>query len=142
MTKQTTLKVPVQYKRIIDGMILQMPGGMLHDTNYTRGADSYSQAAQWWADDMTKVGHNRWSVDYVMDVVNPFRARLQLTGYCKSGSRAYMEFSDELGQKWPMFLKDATKLLSSASMDNGLIEEFEYETIKRGTAYGIRKVKS
>jgi hypothetical protein len=141
MIRQTTLKVPVSYKRVIDGLILQIPGGMLHDTNYSRGADSYAQAAQNWADDLAKHGHNRWSVEYVMDVVNPFRARLRVTGYYKSGSSAYLAFVDELGQEWPMFLKDAAELLSMASMDNGLIEEFEYETIKRGTAYGIRKVQ-
>lgn len=131
MAKQSTLKVPVIYQR----------GGMLHDTNYARGAQSRQEAAQNWADDMAKHGHNRWSVNYVMEVLPNFRARMRVTGYYKNRSAANMVVTDEQGQKWPMFLGDLAELLESANMENGWIEENEYEAIKRGTAYGIRKVK-
>jgi hypothetical protein len=140
MPKQ--LLVPVKYKRIVNDELVQRPGGMLHDTNYARGASSRAEAAAQWAADFLKVGHNRWSVAYVMEVVNPFRARLRVTGYTKSGSSAYLEFQDVYGQSWPMFLKDATELLATATMKDGWIQQYEYETVKRGTAYGIRKVRN
>jgi hypothetical protein len=140
MPKQ--LLVPVRYKRIVNDELVQQPGGMLHDTQYARGATSRAEAADNWADDFMKLGHNCWSVEYVWEHVPNFIASLHLIDYYKHGSSSYLRFIDQDGNRWPMFLGDAVELLTEANMTDGWIEGHEYEVIKRGSAYGIRKVKS
>ena len=139
MSKQ--LLVPVLVKRVVNGELeLVRCAGMLHDTNYARGAISHDEAARQWAEDYQKNGHNRWSVEYVMDVIPPFNAMLRLVQNYKSGNSAYLIFEDQDGNRWPMFLKDAVEFLTRANLTLGWSEVATFETIKRGNAYAIRMV--
>ena len=139
MSKQ--LKVPVSVKRVVNGELeLVRCAGILHDTNYARGAISHDEAARDWAADYAKVGHNRWSAEYVMDVVNPFRTQLRLLDHYKHGNSAYFTFEDTNGNRWPMFMGDAVALLRRANLTDGWTEPAMFEPIKRGTAYAIRMV--
>lgn len=135
------LLVPVRVKRVANGELeLVKCAGMLHDTNYARGAMSHDEAARQWAEDYQKNGHNRWSVEYVMQVVPRFLASLRLVDNYKSGNSAYLIFKDHRGNLWPMFLKDAVEFFSRANLTDGWAEVLPFETIKRGNAYAIRMV--
>lgn len=113
----------------------------MHDTDYCRGATSVAELKKQWDDDTQKVGHNRWSAEYVMEVVPPFTARVHVIGSTKYRSAVFFTVEDDNGDHWPMFLVDMTEMLRDANMVNGWTEPLTFETCKRGTAYGIRVMK-
>jgi hypothetical protein len=136
------LKVPVRYKVVVAGVPMQKPGsGILHDTNYAKGAISRDEAARQWADDYAKSGHNRWSVEYVMEEVEPFVASLRFKKMYRSGHSSYTVWEDRKGGEWPIMLADLADLLGHVDLANGWTEVHTWEVCKRGTAYGIRMVK-
>jgi hypothetical protein len=114
-------------------------GGIMHDTDYARGAESVEHAAHIDNECLAKSGHMRWGADYIMAEVEPFPAYLRVL---RVGHKsAYVELMDTEGRAYPMFLTDYVALMATASATDGLIDERMYETCKKGSAYGIRPVK-
>ena len=140
MPRVRVLEVPVRYKAVVDGVPVIKRSGMMHDTGYSRGATSVAELTQQWDADMQDTGHNRWSPEYVMEVVPPFTARVRVIESTKYRSAVFFTVEDEAGDTWPMFLTDMTALLRGANMDKGWTDRLTFETCKRGTAYGIRVV--
>jgi hypothetical protein len=116
-------------------------GAILHDTDYARGAASRAEAAAINAEEDARHGHHRWGVEYVREPVEPFKARLRFKEMYRSGHSAYSVWEDQQGRNWPILLADLADLLTTANLDNGWTEPYTWEVTKRGTAYGIRKVK-
>lgn len=134
------LEVPVRYKAIVDGVPVIKRSGMFHDLAYSWGATSVAELTKQWDTDMQKQGHNKWSPEYVMEVVPPFTARVRVIDSTKYRSAVFFTVVDEDGARWPMFLTDMTAMLKDANMTDGWTEPLTFETCKRGTAYGIRVV--
>jgi len=123
---------------------VRQPGSktIFHDTDYMRGADSREHAAQI---DAQLDEHGRthgYGASYVMEVVLPFTATLRIHDYYKRGSSSYVVLADADGNRYPMFLGDLVTLLAEATMEDGWITATMYETCKKGSAYGIRRVLS
>jgi hypothetical protein len=114
-------------------------GGIMHDTDYARGAESVEAAAYIDAECLANSGHMRWGADYVMQEVAPFYASLRV--YQVGNKSSYVLLMDPTGASWPMFLSDYVAMMSTASVTEGDIEPMKYETCKKGSAYGIRPVK-
>lgn len=135
MAKPKTLLVPVDI----------WDGGILHDTDYHRGADSREEAKAI-NDELTargpdSYGHDqgrKFGVSYVMEEVKPFVARLRVIRHERHRSATYVIVADEQGSAYPMFIPDLVDLLARAYVSDGLIEARRYEACKKGTAYGIR----
>lgn len=130
-TKARKLLVPVR-----------LTGGILHDTDYARGAESVEHAAHIDNDCYDKTGHMRGGADYVMAEVPAFVTRMRVveTGH----KTAYVWLVDEeMLHRWPMFVTDYVALMNGpVNVTDGWIEPMTYETCKKGTrAYGIRPVK-
>jgi hypothetical protein len=119
---------------------VRLTGGIMHDTDYARGAESVEHAAYIDAECLAKSGHMRWGADYVMTEVEPFAARLRV--YQVGHKSAYVLLMDTEGRSYPMFLSDYVALMARAHVVDGLIEVRYYETCKKGSAYGIRPVKN
>jgi hypothetical protein len=137
MTTRTKapLLVPVRFKG-------QGKGGMLHDTDYARGATDRDEAQRINDELIREHGDARWGVDYVMEPVEPFTSMLAISSHQKHRSAVYVELVDEQGRRWPMFFADFVALTMAAKIVNGVIEERTYEVCKKGSAYGIRPVKN
>lgn len=120
---------------------VRLTGGIMHDTDCARGAESIEDAAYIDAECLAKSGHMRWGADYVMTEVKPFAARLRVIKYYHYKSSVHVEVMDWDGNAYPMFLGDLVPLLADANMDNGWIDTRMYEVCKKSTAYGIRPVK-
>lgn len=119
---------------------VRLTGGIMHDTDYARGAESVEHAAHIDNDRFDNSGHMRWGADYVMAEVAPFKATLRV--YRVGHKNGYVELVDTEGRSYPMFLTDYVALMASASVTDGLIDERLYETCKKGARYyGIRPVK-
>jgi hypothetical protein len=127
MAKPQKLLVPVR-----------LTGGILHDTDYARGAESVEDAAHIDNDCFDRTGHMRWGAEYVRAEVPAFTTRLRVveTGH----KSAYVWLVDEdMGHRWPMFTSDYVALMTRATVTDGWIEPTTYETCKKGArAYGIR----
>jgi hypothetical protein len=131
MAKTKQLLVPVRFKGA-------GAGGILHDTDYARGATDRAEA-QRINDELTREhGDARWGVDYVMEPVEPFRAELRVVEHYKAGSSAYLMLVDREGRRWPMFLGDYVDIAATATVEHGWIEPLVYEVCKKGKAYGIK----
>lgn len=128
MTTKKPLLVPVR-----------LTGGIMHDTDYARGAESIEAAAHIDNECFDKTGHMRWGADYIMAEVEPFAARLCVTS--ADPKSKYVNLMDEAGVSYPMFLGDYVALMSTSNVRYGWIESRTYETCKKGSAYGIRPVK-
>ena len=127
-------------KKLLVPVRLHGRGGMLHDTDYARGAESVVDAAYIDAECLAKSGHMRWGADYYMAEVEPFTARLRVVSADSKGS--YVNLVDEHGHHWPMFTSDYVAMMTTANVSDGLIEPATYEACKKGVrAYGIRAVK-
>jgi hypothetical protein len=124
-----------------------LTGGIMHDTDYTRGAESREEAerinAELRAQGLDDYGHDRalkYGATYVMEAVEPFEARLRVVS--ADFKCSYVNLVDEAGNGYPMFTTDYVALMSTATVTEGLIESRTYETCKKGArAYGIRPVK-
>lgn len=127
MTKE--LLVPVRFD-----------GGMLHDTDYHKGAIDLQALLNDRAEQMYLHGHTKWAATYYMAVIPEFQAQLRLVGHYKNGNSAYLIFEDQTGSTWPMFLGDAVTFLGHADLSQGFSRVTTFETIKRGKAYAIRMV--
>jgi hypothetical protein len=114
-------------------------GGIMHDTDYARGAESVEHAAYIDAECLAKSGHMRWGADYVMAEVEPFEASLRVVQVGNKSS--YVWLMDTDGVRYPMFLTDYVALAGKATVIAGWIRLRKYETCKKGSAYGIRPVK-
>lgn len=133
MTRKSTLKVPVSVNH----------GGILHDTDYARGAESREEAAAINAEMEAERGHHRWGAEYVMETVEPFTEPLRLVDMYHHKSAAYATFETPDGRQYPMFLTDLAVILCHGDMKDGWLEPATYEVCKRGArSYGIRKVKA
>lgn len=131
MSKAKTLLVPVSLAR----------GGVMHDTDYARGAEDIMHAAQIDNECFDKTGHMRWGADYIMQEVAPFPAVLRVVSADSKGS--YVILVDDAGHQYPMFITDYVAMMRMATVGGGWIEMTTYETCKKGArAYGIRPVKS
>lgn len=127
MAKAKKLLVPVSLRR----------GGILHDTDYCRGAADRADAARIDAEQMEKNGHTRWGAEYVWEEVAPFTTRLRVVSTGHKNSHVLLV--DAEGRSWPMFTTDYVALMSTANVVDGWIAPTEYETCKKGArAYGIR----
>lgn len=129
--KKTPLRVPVSFS-----------GGILHDTDYGRGADTLEEMLADRAEAERKLGHARWAASYYWDEVEPFEASVKVTGHQRHRTAAYFTFVDRQGHQFTMFLVDAAEFFGSANLTDGWSEVCTFEPCKRGTAYGIRRVKS
>ena len=117
-----------------------LTGGIMHDTDYARGAESIEAAAHIDNDCFDKTGHMRWGADYVMMEVAPFVAALRLVEAGYKG--AFVWLIDTEGNRYPMFLTDYVSLMSHATVIAGWIRARTYEVCKKGARYyGIRPVK-
>lgn len=117
-------------------------GGIMHDTDYCRGAGSWEEFDRINAEQMEKNGHTRWGAEYVMQEVEPFEASLRVKTSYHVRSSVHVVLVDREGREYPMFLGDLVPLLGSANVVDGWIEPMTYETCKRSTRwYGIRPVK-
>ena len=128
MTAKKPLLVPVS-----------LTGGIMHDTDYARGAESVEAAAHIDNECFDKTGHMRWGADYIMAEVEPFEAALRVVS--ADPKSKYVNLMDEVGVSYPMFLGDYVTLMAGATVIQGRIEPMTYETVKKGSAYGIRPVK-
>lgn len=127
-----SVKVPVAY-----------PGpGILHKTDYAKGAISWEAAEQDHAEAMAKLGHTRWAAAYYMGEVQPFTASLRLVDSWRHASSVYFTFEDENGVRWPMLFGDAAEFFKHATMVGGRSASYTFEVVKRGQSYGIRRVQS
>lgn len=119
------LLVPVALKR----------GGIFHDTDYARGANSREEAAE------INAGISRpaYYVDYVWEEVEPFTASLKFMSFERSG-HPYALWQTKDGSRYPMFLVDMENFLQSVNFTNGWSDNAIFEVVKRGTAYGIKLV--
>lgn len=118
---------------------VSLTGGIFHDTDCARGAESVEHAAHIDNECFDKTGHMRWGADYIMTEVEPFEAALRVVSADSKG--AYVNLVDEVGNHYPMFLTDYVALMSTASVMQGRVEPTMYETCKKGArAYGIRPV--
>ena len=116
-----------------------LTGGIMHDTDYARGAESIEHAAHIDNECFDKTGHMRWGADYVMAEVEPFEAELRVVEAGYKG--AFVWLMDTEGDRYPMFLTDYVKLASKATVYAGWIRPRTYEPCKKGArAYGIRPV--
>jgi hypothetical protein len=70
----------------------------------------------------------------------PFRARLTITGLRRGRSAAYFMWQSETGATFPMFMKDMVDLVTHGTVVKGVADD-EWTVQKRGTNYGIRRVK-
>ena len=113
--------------------------GILHDTDYARGASSIEEAAHIDNECFDKNGHMRWGADYIMQEVKPFTTQLKTV---RAGIKAsYVELIAPDGRRFPMFVTDYIALMSQANVVDGWIEPLEYEPTKKGARYyGIRLV--
>lgn len=129
MTTKKPLLVPVR-----------LTGGIMHDTDCARGAESIEHAAHIDNECFDKTGHMRWGADYVMTEVKPFAARLRVT---EAGHKnAFVWLIDEEANLYPMFITDYVALMARANVLDGWVDTTRYETCsKSGRAYGIRPVK-
>lgn len=119
---------------------VRLTGGIMHDTDYARGAESVEHAAHIDNECYDKNGHMRWGADYIMTEVEPFDAALRVVSADSKGS--YVNLVDEVGNHYPMFTTDYVAMMSTASVMQGRVEPMTYETCKKGArAYGIRPVK-
>lgn len=128
---KTALKVPVSLR----------DGSIMHNTNYARGAKDREEAAQINAEEDAKHGHHRWGAEYVRESVEPFTVALRYVKAYHHRSSAYVEFADPDGKTYPVFLTDLADVFDGAFMTSGWLSVATYETCKRGSAYGIRRVK-
>lgn len=129
-------------KPLLVPISLHNRGGMLHDTDYARGAESPEHAAYIDAECLERCEHARWGADYYLGEVPAFTARLRThdRGFSAGG---YVTLVDEDGRQWPMFVADYVAMMTTANVTEGWIEPMKYETCKKGArAYGIRPVKS
>lgn len=117
---------------------VRLTGGIMHDTDCARGAESIEDAAHIDNECFDKTGHLRWGADYIMAEVPPFRASLRVVTHYHYRSSVYVELVDPMGDRYPMFLGDYVALMSTADVAGGWIEPLVYETCKKGKAYGIR----
>lgn len=135
MKTKPAIKVPVH---LVDGV----DKGILHDTDYARGAGSREEAAAINAEQDAKLGHHRWGAEYVMETVEPFTVALRLVQTYHRKSSAYVEFEDPEGKFYPVFLTDLVDIIGDGDMAGGWIGPATYVAYKRGArSYGIRKVK-
>lgn len=122
-------------------------GGILHDTDYHRGASSREEAAQIDAalDDYGRA--HDYGADYVMEEVKPFRARLRFLGVAYGKGKHWdWANADNPAQHFPMLPKDASEFLTSANLTNGVTDEILWQPIRKGAgymrySYGIKEVK-
>lgn len=121
---------------------VSLTGGILHDTQCARGAESIEDAAHIDNECFDKTGHMRWGADYIMAEVEPFRAELRVIKYYHYKSSVHVVLEDRQGHQYPMFVGDLVELLSQATVTEGWIEARTYEACKKSTAYGIRLAKS
>lgn len=132
MKTKAPIKVPVSLRN----------GGILHSTDYARGADSRDEAEAINAQMDDEHGHHRWGAEYVFEEVKPFTTSLRLVDTYHSKSSAYVTFEAPMGEQYPVFMTDLSEILSHANMVDGWLEPATYEVTKRGVrSYGIRKVK-
>ena len=120
---------------------VRLTGGIMHDTDCARGAESVEHAAHIDNECFDSTGHMRWGADYVMTEVPPFRAMLRVLKYYHYKSSVHVELIDREGNHYPMFLGDLVPLLTRANMTDGWLPMMTYEPCKRSTAYGIRPVQ-
>lgn len=79
----------------------------------------------------------RWEIQkghVVMRPNGPFEATLTLDGYSVSRSSSILEWKDESGRKFPMYLSDGIEVLRRAS---GGIVTGTWIVKKKGTSYGL-----
>lgn len=131
------LKVPVRIDKDTG-----IEKGIMHDTDYARGASTRDELAAINAEQRATVGHHRWGAEYVMEEFEPFTDLLRFVSYYHHRSSAYLTFEDTKGRTFPVFLTDLPDILGGADMLNGWLVPAKYEACKRGArSYGIRKVK-
>jgi hypothetical protein len=133
MTAQSRRKPLLVPVRIEDG-------SLYHDTDYKGGAIDLATARAKNAQSLARNGHSRWGVSYVMGIITPFRVRIRVVEQIRSGHSVYVNVLDDVGRHWPMFITDLVDFLSDASLTDGWSDEATFETVKKGTAYGIRRV--
>lgn len=131
MTSKWDGKVPVRYK----------DGSVLHDTDYMRGAPTREDVERDRAEMQKTHGSTTYAASYYWDEVKPFCASLQFKGISRSGHSVYSVWTAREGVSYPMLVTDLDNFLQHATLNDGWTEPLKWETVKRGTVFGIRRAK-
>ena len=75
----------------------------------------------------------------IIKEVEPFRARLALTGSRRGRSAAYFMWESDTGATFPMFMTEMVDLVTNGTVVKGVADE-EWTIRKRGQNYGIKRV--
>lgn len=108
--------------------------GMLHSTDYARGANSRAEADAINAE----IDNMNYWVDYIWTDIGQFHASLRFTEFERAykGKIACAWFIDDAnGDRWPMFMSDLEDYIRNGADGNSM-----YEPVKRGRVYGIRQI--